>query len=431
MRTIRKNHSPAGLRALALAALFLIIAVAVTACFSPLERDGEGTITINFGGNGRAAAWPPDNARGILPALDHRVTLKGPTGTQSHIIEKGTKSASFVVAKGFWNVEVEALYGSYRYAAGSGGANVKGGLTSLCSIMMNQAERGAVYLAASNKAEWDEACNEISNGVNNRNYVILVTNDFEVDSLSTVSAIGNDFNGTVTICGEKTISLSLSSDDALLIIYANQTFIVYDTKLKGRTSNNSSVVYIEGTFIMEGNSSVFGNISSSGGGGVYVNGGDFTMLGNASVTGNTSTGSFGGGGVMVNEGNFVMQGSASVSGNSSSVEGGGVYVNSSRFTMSGSASVSGNTAETSGGGVFVNDNGIFQISGGTVYGNNASPSSLANSADAGAALCVEITTNTAIAQYGNGTTWTDILGSGDTGIDATIKVVNGALVLIP
>jgi butyrate kinase len=350
---IHKNHLPTGLRAIALAAL-----VAVTACFSPLGGDGEGTITINLGGNGRAAAWPPDNA-GIFADLEHRVTLKGPTGTQSHII-KDSGTANFVVAKGFWNVEVEALFGSYRYAVGSGGAEVKGGVTSPCAVTMRQAESNAAYLAVSNKDEWEEARTEISQstGVNSRDYVIFVTNDIEIDPSSSYT-ISNDFTGTVTICGKKT--LSPSNNGNLLNIAADQTFIVYDTKLKGRTSNNSPVVNVDGgTFFMRGSSSVTENTNSGGnGGGVSVVNGTFTMEGNASVSGNS------GGGVNVStsdHSNFTMKDNASVSGNISVSNGGGVSVvnvasgSSCEFIMQGNSSVYGNKTTGlagNGGGVHI------------------------------------------------------------------------------
>jgi len=144
----------------------------------------------------------------------------------------------------------------------------------------------------------------------------------------------------------------------------------------------------ETTFIMQDNASVYGNVSTAGGG-VWVDQYcTFTMKDNASVYGNTA-------------------GSINMSG-----EGGGVYVLGT-FNMYG-GTVSGNTATGAypgnigrGGGVWVN--GTFNMYGGTVYGSDAS-SPLANTTDYasplsapyGAALLLSSTASgLQIAKYGD------------------------------
>jgi hypothetical protein len=157
---------------------------------------------------------------------------------------------------------------------------------------------------------------------------------------------------------------------------------------------------------MHDNASVSRNVGS----GVVVYSGTFTMNGNASVSGNTTTS---GGGVLV-EGTFNMNGNASISGNTAPY-GGGVYVsgNSGNFLMNENASISGNTA-THGGGVCV-DNGNFILESGVIYGADVNPE-LANTANnSGASLYVDSGT----AEDGDSNPL--ILGLGPLGLETTIR----------
>ena len=127
--------------ALLLASLVITCTLLSTlaACFSPWQ--GHGTITINLGTgtNARAGAFPPNNDNGILPALEHRVQLHGPTGTQDHKLPKGVTNADFSVAPGLWQITVEAQHEGETYATGSGKVDVKAGQFNPVSIMMNKA----------------------------------------------------------------------------------------------------------------------------------------------------------------------------------------------------------------------------------------------------------------------------------------------------
>ncbi len=151
----------------------------------------------------------------------------------------------------------------------------------------------------------------------------------------------------------------------------------------GTLSFGGAGVYVEasGNFIMNNTASVTENkigYGSTGGAGVYVNGGTFEMHNSASVTGNKATnGTLNGGGVYVNgSGTFAMNNSASVSGNTAN-QGGGVYVESGTFNMN-DGKISGNKAkndkasnDTNGGGVFVNKSGTFNMNDGAITGNTA------------------------------------------------------------
>ena len=201
----------------------------------------------------------------------------------------------------------------------------------------------------------------------------------------------------------------------------NGTFNMYDGTITG---NNADIggVYVEtsGKFIMKNTASVKNNTigyGSTGGAGVYVNGGTFEMYDTASVTNNTVNNINGssGGGVYVNGGTFEMHNSASVTGNKATngtLNGGGVYVNGSgTFAMNNSASVSDNTAnqgggvyvyivtynmnatasnthnaaknektsnDTNGGGVYVSNNGTFNMNDGAISDNKATNSNERN-----------------------------------------------------
>lgn len=154
----------------------------------------------------------------------------------------------------------------------------------------------------------------------------------------------------------------------------------------GTLSFGGAGVYVEasGNFIMNNTASVTENkigYGSTGGAGVYVNGGTFEMHNSASVTGNKATnGTLNGGGVYVNgSGTFAMNNSASVSGNTAN-QGGGVYVESGTFNMN-DGKISGNKAkndkasnDTNGGGVFVNKSGTFNMNDGAISDNKATNS---------------------------------------------------------
>jgi len=256
-----------------------------------------------------------------------------------------------------------------------------------------------------NTTEWNQALTTIRNGGNGRNYVMDIISDFSISG-TTASTFGNAAGITVLIRGYN--SITLSSNGSLLVVSLNQNVIIRDITLKGRASNNASVISVGGvnsvvdmrgnsnisgntnassnsggggiitssTFIMRDNASISNNTSSSSGrgGGVYVSSGNFTMMDNASISNNTSSSSGGG---VYSLGNFSMIDNTSISNNTSS-SGGGVYVSSGNFSMIDNASISNNTSSSSGGGVYISyssnsTNNIFLMEdNASIYGNNSS-----------------------------------------------------------
>jgi len=118
--------------------LWAAFITALSGCFSPWKGDKEATITINLGAgtSARAVAYPPDDE--ILPQLEHRVTLKGPTGTQDHTLSEGELNAAFSVAAGNWEITVEAWLDGKLYATGSGRVTVKAGQNNPVTIKMSR-----------------------------------------------------------------------------------------------------------------------------------------------------------------------------------------------------------------------------------------------------------------------------------------------------
>jgi len=201
---------------------------------------------------------------------------------------------------------------------------------------------------------WNTAIARIKSGGNNKTYTITVTGDFSVPSSNDTFGFVTGLD--VTIEGNQTISLSTKG--LLLIIRSDQKVTVKNLKLKGRSDNNNAVVDVfGGTFVMEGNASIWGNGCSG-----VVTQGIFIMNG-GSIFNNSDD--FGGGGVYVLARTFTMNG-GTISNNTSKLIGGGVAVEDGTFTMNG-GTISGNTAEY-GGGVFIMPyyEGIFN---GTAMGN--------------------------------------------------------------
>ena len=124
-----------------------------------------------------------------------------------------------------------------------------------------------------NEAEWKAAVTAISGGVN-QNYVINIIRDFPLTGVAT-DTFGSASGIKVSIRGKRTISLSVNG--SLLRIAGNQSIIIRNLNLKGNSSNNTSLVYVNGASLwMKESAAVSGNTvtdSNAFGGGVYVTGG--------------------------------------------------------------------------------------------------------------------------------------------------------------
>jgi hypothetical protein len=233
-----------------------------------------------------------------------------------------------------------------------------------------------------NAQTWIEVINQIRNGGNNKNYRINICNNFSATvTPGSELTFGSVANLLVIIEGDHVIEPQ--GTGSLLRIGANQTVIIRNLKMIGLSENNAPLVVVapRGTFIMEDNASISGNINTSqdGAGGVEVRTGTFIMRGNSAVEQNSgksavfisnkgmftmmndakilrNRGNYAGG-VFIDDSSFIMQDNATVSYNTglfSVISVGGVYLaansssKSSSFVMQGNALVSSNTGSTGG-----------------------------------------------------------------------------------
>ena len=227
-----------------------------------------------------------------------------------------------------------------------------------------------------NSDQWKEAINAIMSGGDNKTHTVNVTEDFNIPGTA-VSTFGSLTGITITIIGDKKISLADGSIGSLLRVGSGQTVILQDVDLQGNKANKYPLVYTNGkALIMRGSASVSGNARR----GVYLSEGTFTMKDNASVFDNTVTGT-NGGGVYAGGGTFIIQDNASVHSNTATftigrnntiigAEGGGVYIASGGAVIMEGGSVNGNNS-VSGAGVYIANGGSFRAIGGSLYGNTA------------------------------------------------------------
>jgi hypothetical protein len=227
------------------------------------------------------------------------------------------------------------------------------------------ADEGTVISVASG-TDWTNALAQISrdgNGTSTENpkvYTLDIQGEVSVPGVRSPSISGN--YKTVRLTGSGT--LSLSSSGSIFRIGGIQKLIIDGPTLKGRRSNNASLVYANGGAVELRNGAITGNSATDGGGGVSVAAGSFFISGGA-ISGNSATD--GGGGVSVAAGSFFISGGA-ITGNSTTDGGGGVSVAAGSFFISGGA-ITGNSATDGGGGVSVSA-GAFNMSGGTITGNS-------------------------------------------------------------
>ena len=235
---------------------------------------------------------------------------------------------------------------------------------------------------------------EINNAPVGEQYVIEITDDFNITSAITISAgrdivlVADENNPValtttgnhrhVTVSGALltlTDGIALQGRSTGLVgggvsVSSSGTLTMYGGEISGNTvigtiwsvSGGGGVLVQEnGTFTMHGGE-ISGNMAvNDHGGGVFVNNGTFTMTGGV-IRDNTANcnggdlfggrgGNGNGGGVVVVDGTFEMDGGV-IRNNTAANNGGGVAIADSTFEMNGNAVISGNAAH-SGGGVAI------------------------------------------------------------------------------
>ena len=352
---------------------------AVTVTMQPIASEGAGTFEFSMSYPAGITVETYTLSRIAGAEVHNLLNYSSATGSDP-ITRSGTLAN---VAAGYYLLQLSIKNGGGVYAGKVEVVHIYRNLVTRANLADYTFNAGDFAgLTVSNATEWEDAVNTINAGGNNMEWTITITNDFSIPGGTT-----NTFSPTgltVTIIGNHTISMSLSSvHDSLLKIGTGQSVIVHDVDFKyGFGPRSTSIIQVYGgSFTMRGNSSVYtvfeggSNLdylyyhpSDGYGGGVGVGQGTFTMEDSASVYGNSA---LQGGGVDVQEGIFTMKDDASVYDNVGWY-GGGVNVHhNSEFTMSGNAKVYNNAGYFYGGGVVV-DSGYWAFTmqeNSAIYGN--------------------------------------------------------------
>jgi hypothetical protein len=147
-------------------------------------------------------------------------------------------------------------------------------------------------------------------------------------------------------------SIQLENQGHLFSVDNNITLKLQNIILKGISSNNRALVKIGqgGTLILDTGSKITQNttISSTEGGGIYVNGGVLEINDGAEISNNTTTSFGNGAGIYINnQGTVRMQGG---------------IITSNKIT---------NSSSNGGSGIFVTGNSTVTMNGGTIMKNSA------------------------------------------------------------
>ncbi len=154
------------------------------------------------------------------------------------------------------------------------------------------------------------------------------------------------------------------------------------------TTANGAGVYAAKTFNMSGTSEIYENSTTSDGGGVYVAEGVTYTMNNSAQKTIYDNEAANGGGVAV-AGTFNMK-KGFIANNITTTNGGGVYVNGGKFEMTttDAKTISSNTAGNYGAGVYLND-GTFDMNAGSIcnHGDGSTTTVTTAGAKEGAGVC--------------------------------------------
>ncbi|MDR3013675.1 MAG: hypothetical protein LBU70_10805 [Chitinispirillales bacterium] len=382
--------------------LLALVALISTTCSNPANSGNNNGATVPENGNEQ----PPDTQLStvtdvtVSPAT--AIVVAGQTLQFSAVVAGTNDPAQTVI----WTVEGG---GSETGICTTGLLSVAESETALmltvrATSTVDTSKSGTATVTTSVPVNWEvhdlttwaDAHYGITNGSDGKIHIItvsgnviipptaLITNTFE-----NAATFGTVTNITIIIQGGGIISVSNNGN--LLRIGDGQTVILKDITLQGRDNDVSLVDVWGGTLHMVGVAKVTGNTAHSANfdisaGGVRVTGGTFIMQDEATVSGNIISTSGAnrearGGGVRLSSGSFIMKDNARVEDNAASINfsgnsayGGGVYVSGGTFIMEG-GTISNNTVSggsygnAHGGGIYININGEFILHNGTISEN--------------------------------------------------------------
>jgi hypothetical protein len=304
---------------------------------------------------------------------------------------------------------------------------------------------------------WTRARAAIASGGNNKNYLINVTGSVTGVAGVTSPSFGSVSGIRVVLSGGGlALDTGGSLKGSLLRIGANQTVVLRDVTLTGITTNNTSLVYVDGgDLVMRSGAEITGNTNTAGnGGGVYMDGGSITLYG-GKISENTVYGN--GGGVYCDGAVLELRG-GEISGNSiesgpTHLQGGGIYTRNSSTVRIYSGSVKNNSGSALGfdchpQGIGISmENSILLMEGGFIEGNTAYSDNNGTGGGAyGSGVGVYIANGFFTMKggavrgnytsYGNGNSWAGV-SSGGVFVDGTAVftmeggVISGNTVVAP
>ncbi|MDR2542127.1 MAG: Ig-like domain-containing protein, partial [Treponema sp.] len=196
--------------------LITILALFLSACFSPYSGSEHGFITLNFSGNARGAAWPPyfDDDDILEWPLVHRVVLESSDDSLTVYFQPRETHRSIPVMPGLWTVTVTALHEDKPYAYGSTTVNVQAGRSASALITMNPVSLSLVIDISGDEGD-DSITPLTENGIPGTEVELEYTLDdikfYNALSFSGVSAV----LGPVTSAGSGSITYTMDSRDAV------------------------------------------------------------------------------------------------------------------------------------------------------------------------------------------------------------------------
>ncbi len=189
--------------------------------------------------------------------------------------------------------------------------------------------------------------------------------------------IYNDFYSTLTV-SNSTISGNLASSGSTQSrgngggIFSNNssTVAVNNSTISGNSASTGGGIMSEpNAMVTLNNSTISSNSASDRGGGIY-NGASMVTVNNSTLDGNSA--SEGGGGIDSYGGTLNVSNST-ISGNSAKYYGGGIYSISNKTLLSNST-LSGNSVAGDGGGIYNDVNSALTVINSTISGNSTTPS---------------------------------------------------------
>jgi fibronectin type 3 domain-containing protein len=352
----------------------------------------------NNGDNNPPALGAPYGLTATSPSKSSiTITWNAVTGATSYRIYQSTSATGTFSSRGISATTSYTDTGltastMYYYKVAAINAKSEGPQSNTASVT-TQANMGAIPDGFGLAQAIDYISAQVDQGTT---YDITVHNNDFLDP-QVIMTLGK--NVTVYIHSPSTDAvntITLNSNGTLFTVDNNITVKLENIILKGRSSNDASLVRVVqgGTLIMESGSAVTDNTNSGDGGGIYIDRGTVTMN-NGRVSGNKAAN---GGGFYISGSDalFTLAG-GEIAANTATSHGGGMYlITQSKALMTGGI-IKGNTANI-GGGVslhmdyistnFAKTCAAGSTTSGVIYGSTGN-ADLANTASLGAAIFVQ------------------------------------------